>query len=518
MVVVAWLATGASCTDPPAEEPSTAANGLIVPTGAELWTTRGNLIPVCFLNGTVDERAAFRATVERTWVAAAAITVRWSDACPFTGTTPQVRVSFRHAAGAASHGSATIGTAAAAPPTAPVWCLGDDGFFVPCPGVDVALGTDRADAEYQIIHLFGHVLGFANDELIFDNGSCRDRTGVPDGTGHVLDVLDRQSVMYGCGERRPFLSELDRKTVAMAYGRRPDRRDRVADLDGDGRAEPIATNRDSTWALRSGGFGFDGFHWVFGAFYGSVATLYGDVTGDGLADGVAINADGAYVAVSDGTTLQFNGRWTPLPLNPFDGNGRYQLAEVNGDGHLDLVQVEQQVYVALSTGTSFAPPGHYGWPGARVGADLQHDLADVDGDGRAEGIRWMGPEIVVTRLSQDSAFDLHQTYHAIASRLWVDRELGFGDVDGDGRADLIAVSYDGVDVIRSFETPVLVPERWTTAPFWGSRATLFGDVNGDGRTDLIAVNDDGDWVALSDGTGFVPFGVRWTTGPFYSLP
>ncbi len=55
---------------------------------------------------------------------------------------------------------------------------------------------------------------------------------------------------------------------------------------------------------------------------------------------------------------------------------------------------------------------------------------------------------------------------------------------------------------------------WSSIPFYGTKATLVGDVNGDGKADLIAVDDSGTFVMTSNGTGFsAP--VAWSSIPFY---
>jgi hypothetical protein len=46
---------------------------------------------------------------------------------------------------------------------------------------------------------------------------------------------------------------------------------------------------------------------------------------------------------------------------------------------------------------------------------------------------------------------------------------------------------------------------WSSGLFYGDRGTLLGDVNNDGKMDLVAVNNDGTvWVLVSNGTAFVP--------------
>jgi hypothetical protein len=63
-----------------------------------------------------------------------------------------------------------------------------------------------------------------------------------------------------------------------------------------------------------------------------------------------------------------------------------------------------------------------------------------------------------------------------------------GDVNGDGKTDLIAVNEIGTFVMPSTDSGFSAPQAWSGEPFFGSATTLDGDVNGDGKTDLIALN------------------------------
>jgi surface antigen len=63
-----------------------------------------------------------------------------------------------------------------------------------------------------------------------------------------------------------------------------------------------------------------------------------------------------------------------------------------------------------------------------------------------------------------------------------------GDVNGDGKADLIAVNEIGSFVMLSTGSSFSAVQGWSGERFFGSAATLDGDVNGDGQTDLVAVN------------------------------
>jgi hypothetical protein len=137
---------------------------------------------------------------------------------------------------------------------------------------------------------------------------------------------------------------------------------------------------------------------------------------------------------------------TPTPIPP------------NGD---DLMQLTPygDAWVALSKQNSFASPTRWGWLGFKYDADNQ----------------W---------------FPLA------------------GDVNGDTRTDLVQITpYGDVWVSKSSGYSFGKPSRWGWLGFIYNKQNgwypLMGDVNGDGKADLIEITPYGDaWVSLSDGSKF----------------
>ncbi len=115
-----------------------------------------------------------------------------------------------------------------------------------------------------------------------------------------------------------------------------------------------------------------------------------DVNGDGRADLVAKEKRSPgnwYVATSTGTTFIPQPRGLRGWASPSSAYDQF-VADVNGDGRADLIAKEKRSpgnwYVATSTGTTFAPQpralGGWAYPSSA------HELfvADVNGDGRAD--------------------------------------------------------------------------------------------------------------------------------------
>ena len=75
-------------------------------------------------------------------------------------------------------------------------------------------------------------------------------------------------------------------------------------------------------------------------------------------------------------------------------------------------------------------------------------------------------------------------------------------MNGDGKADLVAVNNDSVWVMLSTGSGFGPPTEWSNVPFYGNLSTQVADVTGDGKADLVAQNSSSTWVMESTGTGF----------------
>jgi hypothetical protein len=148
----------------------------------------------------------------------------------------------------------------------------------------------------------------------------------------------------------------------------------------------------------------------------------------------------------------------------------------------------------------------YGWR-----LDLPTVMADVNGDRKADMVA-VNKDGVYVSTSNGSSF---QYQGKCSVPFYGDRATFFADVNGDGRADGIAINQSGAWVMLNPVPKYIIPGHpdpvnfaapvlWSKQSLYGARKTLVEDINGDGKADLILVSEGGVSVAFSDGTKFLP--------------
>ena len=192
-----------------------------------------------------------------------------------------------------------------------------------------------------------------------------------------------------------------------------------------------------------------------------------------------------------------------VPANPLNGNINTACAhDWNGDGHMDVITSFKGT-VSIFVGPDWKQEvvlHRYGPQDSmrRIGGGCIHStIYDVDGDGDMD---FCGSNNTVFWLEcpDDDPLGGAWTFRTIDDEILGTHCLITGDVDGDGKLDLIANSgrSEGATPFYDSLTWQKLPKNWKTAKSWerhvfadrdapgGSHYTGFGDVNGDGKPDI----------------------------------
>jgi hypothetical protein len=288
----------------------------------------------------------------------------------------------------------------------------------------------------------------------------------------------------------------------------------IADVNRDGKPDLVVANGGSNDVTVLLGDGRGGFAPApdspFSASKSPNDVAIADLNHDGNPDLVFANHDTSYLTILLGDG---RGGFAPASSSPLTVHSRphphgVAAADVDGDGHLDLVTDswgENKVTVLFgdgkggftSPGTTFDVGPH---PYQRVRA------ADLSGDGRADIVTTNLDGASVTVLLSDGRRGFTPAPGSPFPAGGKPFGVAIGDVNGDGRLDLVVGNWGGHPEDSSFDAVnVLIGDgKGAFSPLPGSplragRAparVAIGDLNGDGIGDIAVANYVGDDVTI----------------------
>lgn len=307
----------------------------------------------------------------------------------------------------------------------------------------------------------------------------------------------------------------------------------IQDFDGDGTNDLAGRRSDGTlWHYSNTGRAV----MVNGRQIGSGWGIYdeivgtGDGNGDRMADFVASDPAGA-VFFYAGTAMKDQGYEAARKIGEYGWgafNALTAVQDFNGDGKGDLLARKPDgtlwFYPGNGAGAYGTPKkiGDYGWNAF----DAFAGVGDFNGDGRndlvarkPDGTLWLYPG--TGRVDAGSNGYAGAIKIGLAGWEVFDTITGVGDLNGDGRNDLLARKPNGslwlykgtgkVDASNSgYQGAVKVGDYGWEAfdQLWGA-----GDFNADGRNDLLARRPDGTlWLYPGDGSGRPGGTIRIGTG------
>ena len=196
-----------------------------------------------------------------------------------------------------------------------------------------------------------------------------------------------------------------------------------------------------------------------------------------------------------------DGTFAAAPDMEVAGGDLVSAADLDGDGHMDLVAAGDQLSVLLGKGDgTFAPPVSYA-----VGSDVSNAALNLHGlavaDLNADTIpdlvatNWMTSQLSVLLGNGDGTFEAASLYSCP-----VCREVAASDLNGDGEVDVVATSFSpGTDPAMTARPGTVfvflndgAGRLGTPVPYdplGNSLAIALGDLNGDGALDVVTGND-----------------------------
>ncbi len=228
---------------------------------------------------------------------------------------------------------------------------------------------------------------------------------------------------------------------------------------------------------------------------------YDSVAGSSSAD--------TYVGLNDGS-----GNFTYSATNMNKSMGRFELTDVNDDGKIDIVGVEnsttsQPVYFGDGAGGFTSSGQTISTTGGIVGA-LNVGVADLNGDGLKDMFVNVdsGNKVYLNAQNGDAAGTFTDTGQSLATTKGTPsyRAVALGDIDGDGDIDAVTSSWaEAGDVWKNDGSGTFTSHQvLSTISSSAGNGIDLGDLDGDGDLDLFVFNR-GTTVAnramLNDGTG-----------------
>lgn len=249
----------------------------------------------------------------------------------------------------------------------------------------------------------------------------------------------------------------------------------------------------------------------------------GDINNDGRDDLAGFGSKGLVVAFGkpDGSFMP-----AELKLNKFGSNSSWTskkhvrtLADVNGDGNLDVVGFgSAAVFVHLGNGNGTFQSSikantafnfNTGWSTSKH----RRLVVDMNGDGRADIVGFKSRKVYISEGRRDGTFGpgvpvLDDEFGS--DKNWTNdkHERTVGDLNGDGKMDIIGFGYEKVFVSlgqgnNRYAPVVAATDKFTTIRGWNGKdhTRLVADMNGDGKADLVGYGDRGIFIRLSRSEG-----------------
>lgn len=288
----------------------------------------------------------------------------------------------------------------------------------------------------------------------------------------------------------------------------------LADLDGDGKLDLAIGNHDSYGVTLLLGDGSGGFARApnsplvmkQGKDPHTHGLEAGDLNGDGKIDLVTFTSqpdDDASVMLGDG-----RGGFAPAPGSPFAlGPGPYPgaLADLDRDGHLDIVGTStdrgRSELASTRALTILFADGKGGYRSSLAPLRTAYPwfvaVGDLNGDAKADLVATHAERRELSALVGDGKGGFAETTGSpfdLGAAAW---HVAITELNGDGKADLVAAAGDGVRLLLGDGRGGFQPMRGSpVATGKGAWNLVVGDLDGNGRPDVATSDLESDSVTV----------------------
>ena len=264
-------------------------------------------------------------------------------------------------------------------------------------------------------------------------------------------------------------------------------------------------------------------------FTGGVRVACGDVNGDGGPDLITGSGPGAtHVKVFAGGGLQEVMSFFAYPLT-FTGGIFVAAGDVDGDGFADIVTGPDQdagPNVKVFSGATGAEIRSFFAYSTGFTGGVRVAAGDVNGDGFADIITATGvgggPHVKV--FSGVTGTEIY-SFFAYAPSFTGGVYVAAGDLNGDGRADIVTTPGSGTSEVRAFNGATgaqFISFSAYTPVITGGVRVAAGDVDGDGLAEILTVPGPGagsqvrifDSVTLAERDSFYAYTRSFSDGVF----
>jgi hypothetical protein len=254
----------------------------------------------------------------------------------------------------------------------------------------------------------------------------------------------------------------------------------------------------------------------FAAGSATRSVIFGDFDRDGKADMVATNTGTADMSVfrnnSSGGTVSFQPKVDIVTGVPGSGASGLMTGDIDGDGKLDVITsnyntTNMSVFLNTSSGSTISFAAKVDFTTAINPLGIV--IGDLDRDGKPDlaVANFLSGSVSIFRNTSTpgSVSFVSQTLTGFTSP----RELGFGDMDNDGKVDLLVADEgsSAVWVCRN-TSPSSGTISFATAVSYSTatnpRGLSLGDIDGDGKLDVAIVNTGAASVSVLRNTTLVP--------------